>query len=145
MGIWSCLGKNKEEVEAALREGRSGIGIDPIRTEYGYRSPLTGIVEKPQLKGMLDRKLRMYLAEEGEYAYMATLEAFKQAGIDDAYLLENEVGVLFGNDSSAKAVIESHEVTMEKKDTTLVGSAADEPLHHLPPQRHQHDHQRGLR
>ena len=92
MGIWSCLGKNKEEVEIALREGRSGIGIDPARAEYGYRSTLTGIVEKPQLKGLLDRKLRMYLAEEGEYAYMATLEAFKQAGIDDAYLMDNEVG-----------------------------------------------------
>ena len=124
MGIWSCLGKNKEEVEAALREGRSGIGIESIRTEYGYRSPLTGIVEKPQLKGKLDRKLRMYLAEEGEYAYMATLEAFQQAGIDDTYLLENEVGVLFGNDSSAKAVINSHEIALEKKDTTLIGSAA---------------------
>ena len=72
MGIWSCLGKNKEEVTVSLREGRSGIGIETKRTEYGYRSPLTGIVEKPQLKGKLDRKLRMYLAEEGEYAYMAT-------------------------------------------------------------------------
>ena len=124
MGIWSCLGKNKEEVAISLREGRSGIGIQPERTEYGYRSPLTGMVEKPQLKGLLDRKLRMYLAEEGEYAYMATLEAFKQAGVDDTYLLENEVGVLFGNDSSAKAVIDSHETILEKKDTTLVGSAA---------------------
>ena len=124
MGIWSCLGKNKEEVETALREGRSGIGIDPDRIDYGYRSPLTGIVEHPQLKGKLDRKLRQYLAEEGEYAYMATLEAFQQAGIDDAYLLENEVGILFGNDSSAKALLESHEIVLEKKDTTLVGSAA---------------------
>ena len=124
MGIWSCLGKNKEEVEVALREGRSGIGIDPDRIDYGYRSPLTGIVEHPQLKGKLDRKLRQYLAEEGEYAYMATLEAFQQAGIDDAYLLENEVGILFGNDSSAKALLESHEIVLEKKDTTLVGSAA---------------------
>ena len=124
MGIWSCLGKNKEEVAASLREGRSGIGIQPERKEYGYRSPLTGIVEKPQLKGKLDRKLRMYLAEEGEYAYMATSEAFEQAGIDDAYLMANEVGVLFGNDSSAKAVIDSHETILEKKDTTLVGSAA---------------------
>ena len=124
MGIWSCLGKNKDEVSEALREGRSGIGIDPQRTEYGYRSPLTGMVEKPMLKGLLDRKLRMFLAEEGVYAYMATIEAFKQAGIDDAYLLENEVGVIFGNDSSAKAVIDSHETTLEKKDTTLVGSAA---------------------
>lgn len=124
MGIWSCLGKNKEEVESSLREGRSGIGIDPQRIEYGYRSPLTGIVELPQLKGVLDRKLRMYLAEEGMYAYMATAEAFRQAGIDDAFLMENEVGVLFGNDSSAKAVIESHQIAVEKKDTTLIGSAA---------------------
>ena len=62
MGIWSCLGKNKDKVGEALREGRSGIGIDPQRTEYGYRSPLTGMVEKPMLKGLLDRKLRMFLA-----------------------------------------------------------------------------------
>jgi 3-oxoacyl-[acyl-carrier-protein] synthase-1 len=124
MGIWSCLGKNKEEVAISLREGRSGIGIEPERVGYGYRSTLVGLVEKPQLKGLLDRKLRMYLAEEGEYAFMATQEAFKQAGVDDAYLLENEVGVLFGNDSSAKATIESHETILERKDTTLVGSSA---------------------
>jgi len=124
MGIWSCLGKNKEEVAEALREGRSGIGIETARTEYGYRSPLTGIVEKPQLKGKLDRKLRMYLAEEGEYAYMATIEAFGQAGVDDEYLRNNEVGVIFGNDSSAQSVINTHETILEKKDTTLVGSAA---------------------
>ena len=124
IGIWSCIGKNKEEVTASLREGRSGIGIDPQRIEYGYRSPLTGIVEKPQLKGKLDRKLRMYLAEEGEYAYVAALEAFQQANIDEEYLQNNEVGVIFGNDSSAKAVIESHETAIEKKDTTLIGSSA---------------------
>lgn len=124
MGIWSCLGKNKEEVSEALREGRSGIGIDPLRVEFGYRSPLTGIVEKPQLKGVLDRKLRMYLAEQGEYAYMATVEAFNHAGIDNSYLLDNEVGVIFGNDSSAKAVIDSNEIAKVKKDTTLIGSAA---------------------
>ena len=124
MGIWSCLGKNTEDVAVALREGRSGIGIDPLRVEFGYRSPLTGIVEMPQLKGVLDRKLRMYLAEQGEFAYMATIEAFKQAGVDDVYLLNNEVGVIFGNDSSAKAVIDSNEIATAKKDTTLIGSAA---------------------
>ena len=124
MGIWSCLGKDKDEVLVSLREGRSGIGIDPMRIEFGYRSPLTGIVAKPQLKGVLDRKLRMYLAEQGEYAYMASVEAFKQAGIDEAYLLENEVGILFGNDSSAKAVIDSNEIAKAKRDTTLIGSAA---------------------
>ena len=124
MGIYSCIGKNKEEVCDSLRNGRSGIGIDPMRIEYGYRSPLTGIVERPKLKGVLDRKLRMYLAEQGEYAYMATLEAWRDAKIDENYLENNEIGILYGNDSSAKAVIESHEIAVEKKDTTLIGSSA---------------------
>jgi 3-oxoacyl-[acyl-carrier-protein] synthase-1 len=124
MGIWSCIGKNLDEVAKSLYAGKSGIGIDPQRIEYGYRSPLTGIVERPQLKGLLDRRTRVTIAEEGEYAYMATLEALKNAGIDDNYLDNNEIGILFGNDSSAKAVIESHSIAMEKKDTTLIGSGA---------------------
>lgn len=124
MGIYSCIGKNLDEVTKSLREGKSGIGIDPKRTEYGYRSPLTGIVEHPQLKGVLDRRLRVCLPEQGEYAYMATVEALKNANIDIDYLSNNEVGVLYGNDSSAQAVIEAHTIAMEKKDTTLMGSGA---------------------
>lgn len=50
MGIYSCIGKNLDEVAKSLYLGKSGIGIDPMRTEYGYRSPLTGIVEEPQQK-----------------------------------------------------------------------------------------------
>ena len=123
-GIYSCIGKNLEEVRQSLYEGKSGIGIDPLRTQYGYRSPLTGIVERPQLKGLLDRRARACMAEEAEYAYIATLEALKNAEIDNVYLENNEVGILFGNDSSAKAVIESHNIATEKKDTTLIGSGA---------------------
>lgn len=124
MGIYSCIGKNLDEVIKSLREGKSGIGIDPKRTEYGYRSPLTGIVEHPQLKGLLDRRLRVCLPEQGEYAYMATVEALQTANIDMDYLANNEVGVLYGNDSSAQAVIQAHTVALEKKDTTLMGSGA---------------------
>lgn len=124
IGIYSCLGKNLDEVTKSLYEGKSGIGIDPQRTEYGYRSPLTGIVERPQLKGVLDRRARVCLPEQGEYAYMATVEAFKNANIDMDYLAENEVGILYGNDSSAQAVINAHTTALEKKDTTLMGSGA---------------------
>lgn len=124
MGIYSCLGKNLEEVSKSLYEGKSGIGIDPFRTEYGYRSPLSGIVERPILKGLLDRRSRICLAEEGEYAYMATAEALRNAGIDNDYLASHEIGIFYGNDSSAKAVIDAHTTTLNTKDTTLVGSGA---------------------
>ncbi len=65
-----------------------------------------GIVEQPNLKGVLDRRKRLCLPQQGEYAYMATAEAMRNAGIDEAYLAANEVGIIYGNDSSAAPVIE---------------------------------------
>lgn len=124
MGIWSCLGKDINEVKDSLYAGASGIGIDDARLEYGYRSALTGIVERPKLKGMLDRRLRVGMSEEAEFAFMASKQAFEQANVDDDYLKNNEVGIIFGNDSSSKAVIEAHEIMKEKKDSALIGSGS---------------------
>ena len=53
MGIWSCLGTSLEEVSDSLKNGKSGIGVEEIRKEFGYRSPLTGIVPIPELKDKL--------------------------------------------------------------------------------------------
>lgn len=122
MGIYSCIGKNKEEVLQSLFNGKSGIGIAPERKEMGYRSALCGILEKPNLKGLLDRRQRLCMPEHGQYAYMATLEALSQAGMDNEFLLNNEVGILYGNDSSAEAVITGVDIIREKKNTILVGS-----------------------
>lgn len=122
MGIWSCIGKNKDEVKASLYNGKSGIGVEEARLEYGYRSGLTGIVERPKLKGVIDRRLRVGLSEEAEYAYMAAKEAFEEAMVSDDYLKENEVGIIFGNDSSAKPVIEAANIMAEKHDSALLGS-----------------------
>ena len=124
MGIYSCLGKNREEVTNSLREGKSGIGIDESRKEFGYRSLLTGVLEEPNLKNKLKRRERIGLSEEAKYAYVSTLEALEMAGVDMNFLDENIVGILFGNDSSAKAVMEAVDIIREKKDTTLVGSGS---------------------
>lgn len=120
-GIWSCLGINKEEVAQSLRLGRSGIGIDEDRIKYGYRSPLTGIVPKPSLKGLLDRRMRVSFSEPAEFAYMASLEALQQAGMDPDYIQQNEIGLIFGNDSSAKPVIETGRIMDERHDSALLG------------------------
>lgn len=123
MGIWSCLGTTLEEVKQALFEGKSGIGIEPIRLEYGYQSALTGIVKKPELKGLIDRHLRRGLSEEAEYAFMASRDAFAMAGVNQEYLDANECGCIFGNDSSAKPVIEASRIMDEKHDTELLGQS----------------------
>ena len=72
LGIYSCIGKNRDEVRDSLWQGRSGIVLDPERKAFGYRSGLTGKVVRPELKGLLDRRSRISLPEQGEYAYIAT-------------------------------------------------------------------------
>jgi len=122
MGIWSCLGTDIKAVEESLRQGKSGIQVDPFRLEYGYQSALTGVVEKPQLKGLVDRRQRTCMPEEAEYAFMASKQAFEMAQISQEYLDQNECGIIFGNDSTAKSNMEAYQIMEQKHDTQLMGS-----------------------
>ena len=123
MGIWSCLGTGIQEVKESLYNGKSGIGTEPERLVYGFQSPLTGLVPKPSLKGVIDRHLRRGLSEEAEYAFMASSQALEMAGVSQDYLDSHEVGCIFGNDSSAKPVIEADKIMQEKRDTALLGQS----------------------
>lgn len=122
IGIWSCLGTDIEQVSEALKAGRSGIVLDQARLDYGYQSGLVGKVQRPKLKGLLDRRIRVGMPEEAEYAFMASKQAFEQAGIDEAYRDSHEIGIIFGNDSTAQPVIEAAEIMKEKHDSALLGS-----------------------
>ncbi|CAM3575330.1 beta-ketoacyl synthase [Flavobacterium saliperosum S13] len=124
MGIYSCIGTSLEEVKQSLYEGKSGIVYDEERKEFGFQSAISGMVPKPDLKNLLSRRQRISVGEETEYAYMATIEALKNAKIEDSYFDENEVGILYGNDSVSKAIIEATDIIREKKDTALIGSGA---------------------
>ena len=124
MGIWSCLGTNLETVKESLYNGKSGIVFDQARKDLGFRSALTASVEKPDLKKLIPRNQRQFMPEEAQYAYMSTLQALEQAGIDMAYLDANEVGVLFGNDSVAQATYQAVSKIYEYKDTAACGSGS---------------------
>lgn len=124
IGIYSCLGQDRETVKASLYKGKSGIILDEARKEFGFRSGLTGFVPEPDLKSLLSRRQRIGMHQPAMYAYMSTLEALNQAGLDTDYLEAHETGIIFGNDSTAASVVEAIDKTREKKDTTLIGSGA---------------------
>ena len=124
MGIWSCLGVSLEEVRDSLYKGKSGIVLDAARKEMGFRSGLTSLVKEPELKGELPRSQRVYMPQPAQYAYCATRDALRQAGVDQDYLDSHNVGLLYGNDSTADAVYNSIAKIIEKKDTMLCGSGA---------------------
>ena len=124
MGIYSCIGTSLDEVKTSLYEGKSGIIFDQERKEYGFRSALTGSVPSPELKALLHRRQRVTMGEETEYAYLATLEALREADIPIEAFNEREIGLIYGNDSVSKAIIDATDIVREKKDTALIGSGA---------------------
>ena len=124
MGIWSCLGTSLDEVRESLYNGKSGIVVDPVRQELGFRSPLTASVEKPDLKKKVSRSMRPFMSEEAQYAYCATEQALAQAGMSQEYIDAHEIGVLYGNDSTAKSTYDAVSKIYEYKSTQACGSGA---------------------
>ncbi len=122
IGIYSCIGVGKDEVATSLRQGKSGIIYDEPRKEFGYRSCLTGMVAEPDLKPYLSRRERIGMHQPAMYAYMATREALEQAKLDIDFLGNHETGIIYGNDSTAGAVINTVDKVRSRKDTTLIGS-----------------------
>lgn len=122
MGIYSCLGKNLDQVRDSLYNGVSGIVLDQSRKDMGFRSGLTAKLDIPDLKGVLSRNERVFMPEQAKYAYVATVEALKNAGLDRDYIEKNEVGILYGNDSSAEPTVKCVDIFREKGASTAIGS-----------------------
>ena len=107
IGIYSSIGESIPEVLTSLKEGKSGIIYDEPRKEFGYRSCLTGFVKDPDLKPFLSRRERIGMHQPAMFAYMSTKEAVEMAGLDADFFENNETGIIFGNDSTAGAVVET--------------------------------------
>ncbi len=123
IGIVSCLGTGADKVTASLREGRSGIGVDPEREAHGFRSPLTGLIsdfEPPKL----GRKERRTLTEFGMHAYAAALQAIQSAGWQKNEVRSSRTGLIIGNDSSALSNVEQVDVVRNEGRTLDIGSGA---------------------
>lgn len=124
MGIWSCLGITLDSVRDALYSGKSGIIFSQERKDAGFRSALCANIEHPDLKPYISRNLRQFMPEEAQYAYMATRNALEHAKLDQSYIDEHEVGIIYGNDSAAESTMHSLDNFREYKDTSACGSGS---------------------
>ncbi|MEJ5285282.1 MAG: beta-ketoacyl synthase N-terminal-like domain-containing protein [Brevinematales bacterium] len=121
LGIVSCLGSDHETVTESLKNGKSGIVVDPERIELGFRSPLTGKI-KGFIKPELSNKQKRTLTEEAIQAYYASMVAINQAGWREEDIVNPETGIIIGNDSTTIPVIESTEIVKNEKRTISIGA-----------------------
>ena len=121
IGIISCLGNDQQTVGTALREGRSGIVVDPQRLELGFRSPLTGQINNFD-SSILSRKQRKSMPEFAIWAYASARDALTQAGLAEDDIANDQTGLIYGCDSSCIAAIEQVEALRQRGETKGIGS-----------------------
>ena len=114
IGIKSCIGSDYKEVLTNLQNGKSGIIFNEKYSEMGFRSCVSGSVNI-DLTELIDRKLRRFMGESAGYAYLATKDALKMAGIDESDLDSPKIGIVAGSGgASTRVMLESGDIAREK-------------------------------
>lgn len=81
-GIVSCIGHELDTVTAALKQGQSGITFNESYAEHGFKSQVSGSVDKNELDTKsIDRKLKRFFSDASLYAYVSALAAIEHAGL----------------------------------------------------------------
>lgn len=114
MGIQSCIGNTLETVLHSLQNGISGTRFNPKYAELDFKSHVSAAAE--QNFDQIDRKLRRFMGGCSAYAYLAAVDAVKNAGLTPEQLAGNpRYGVVGGTGGASTAsVVEMNEVRIEK-------------------------------
>ncbi len=105
MGIVSSIGNNAQEVQASLREGKSGIVKSDVYAEMGFRSQIYGSL-KIDLETVVDRRARRFMGDGAAYAAVAMQQAITDAGLTDDLVSNPRTGLIVGSGGpSTKAIV----------------------------------------
>ena len=114
MGIVSCIGNGLNEVLASLKNGKSGITLNPIYKEMGFRSHVSGSINI-NLSDLIDRKVLRFMSEASGFGYLAAQEALINANLNLELIDTSRIGIVAGSGgASSAAQIEASDITREK-------------------------------
>ena len=114
MGIVSCIGNGLDEVLSSLKNGKSGIKLNPIYKEMGFRSHVSGSIEL-NLSDLIDRKVLRFMSEASGFAYLATQEALNHSDLNLDSMDTSRIGIVAGSGgASSAAQIQASDVAREK-------------------------------
>ena len=114
VGIKSCIGNDYNDVLVNLQEGKSGITFNETYSEMGFRRCISGSINI-NLSDYIDRKLLRFMGESSGYAYLATKDALKMAGIEEKDLDSPKIGIVAGSGgASTRVMVNSGDIAREK-------------------------------
>lgn len=125
-GIVSCIGYDLTSVTESLQQGQSGITFNESYAEHGFKSQVSGSIDKSQLDtSTIDRKLKRFFSDASLYAYVCALDAIKQSGLSLDTISQNpRVGVVAGSGGASTEGVSVAVDAMREKGLRGVGAMA---------------------
>ncbi len=121
LGVVSPIGNSAEEVDAALRAGRSGIEASEEMAEYGFRSRVAGTL-KIDLKEEIDKRTLRFMGPGAGYAYLSMRQAIADAGLEEAEISNERTGLIAGSGGpSTSNLFAAHQTVLKTGSPKRIG------------------------
>ncbi|ARU55172.1 3-oxoacyl-ACP synthase [Oleiphilus messinensis] len=121
MGIIGCLGNDIETTLESLKTGRSGITFNETYKEKGFRSQISGSV-KLDYDGLIERKVKRFMADSSAFAYLAMEQAVADARLDETLVSSPRTGIVAGSGGASSAVQTTGAETLKERGVKKLGT-----------------------
>ena len=114
IGVISPIGNSATEVEASLRQGKSGIVFAPEYAEHGFRSQVHGM---PQivLEDHIDKRDLRFMGPGAAYNFLAMQQAIADSGLEPGDVSNDRTGIIVGSGGpSTSNFFQAHNIVIEK-------------------------------
>ena len=124
LGIVSSIGNDAAEVEASLRDARSGITHSDDFEQHGFRCQVWGA---PALDptALVDRRAMRFLSKGGAWNHVAMQQAIASAGLAEGEFTNDRTGIIMGSGGpSTRTIVDAAEITEKNNSPKRIGPFA---------------------
>ncbi|MGC4024512.1 MAG: beta-ketoacyl-ACP synthase I [Mesorhizobium sp.] len=124
LGIVSSIGNDAAEVQASLRDARSGISFSQDFADHGFRCQVWGA---PTLDPtpLVDRRAMRFLHKGGAWNHVAMQQAIAQAGLEESEISNERTGIIMGSGGpSTRIIVDAAEITEKNHSPKRIGPFA---------------------
>ena len=121
LGIVSCIGIDKKEVEESLRKGTSGISKSLDYEEHGFRSRVHG---RPDIniEDFIDKRQLRFMGDGAAFNFIAMQQAIDDSGLEEKEVSNERTGLIVGSGGpSTKNLFAAHKTVIEKGSPKRMG------------------------
>ena len=124
LGVVSSIGNDAGEVQASLRDAKSGISFSESFAEHGFRCHVWGA---PTLDPapLIDRRALRFLAKGGQWNHVAMDQAIADAGLGEDDITNERTGIVMGSGGPSTTVImDAADITRKNGSPKRIGPFA---------------------